>query len=65
MHGGTSLDFGHYFSGVLGVNTGIWCHCDDYEITQISNFPLGVYTRESQKQKYTEKKVISGSDTLL
>ena len=36
MHDGTSLDSGHYFSDVLNVYTGILCHCDCYEITQIS-----------------------------
>ena len=33
MHDGTSLDYGLYFSDVFDVNTGIWWHYDDNEIT--------------------------------
>ena len=29
MHAGSSLDTGHYYSDILGFNTGIWWHCDD------------------------------------
>ena len=59
------MDSGHYFSDVFDVNIVIWCHCDNDEITQISNFTEVVYTRESHKQKYTKKKVMSGSNKVL
>ena len=48
-YNGDSLDCGHYVSDVFDFNTGIWCHCDDTNITEISGFPEGVYTRESHK----------------
>ena len=60
MHSGNSLDSGNYFSDVFDVNTGIWFHCDDNKITQISYLKEGVYNRESPKQKYTKKNIISG-----
>ena len=41
-HYGESLDFGHYVSNFCDANTGIWWHCDDDNITQISDLPLGV-----------------------
>ena len=37
IHDGDSLDFGHYVSDVFDANTGIWWHCDDDNITQISD----------------------------
>ena len=37
-HDGDSLDFGHYVSDVFDSSTGIWWHCDDDNITQISYF---------------------------
>ena len=46
------------------ANIGIWWHCDDDEITEISDFPEGVYTIESHK-KDTNKKFMSGLDTIL
>ena len=50
-HDGDSLDCVHYVSGVFGANTGIWCHCDNDNITQISDLPKRVYIRESQKKQ--------------
>ena len=50
MRDGDSLDCGHYFSNCFDVNTGIWWHCDDANITEISGFPKRVYTRDSHKQ---------------
>ena len=35
-HDGNSLDFGHYVSDVFDSSTGIWWHCDDVNITEIS-----------------------------
>ena len=39
----------HYGSGIFDSNTVIWWHFNDDEITEISDFPEGVYTRESYK----------------
>ena len=58
MHDGTSLYCGHYISDIFNTNTGIWWHCDSDEITEISDFPEGIYTIESHKKK---KKIVSGS----
>ena len=38
MHDGDSLDCGHYVSDVFVGITRIWWHCDDENITQISDF---------------------------
>ena len=65
IHYGNSLDSGHYFSDIFDVNTGIWWHCDDDEINKISDFPEGVYNRESHKQKFTKKKVMLDPKKLL
>ena len=54
MYYGDSLDCEIYFSDVFDVNTGIWWHCDDVNITEISDFPEGVYTRESHKLQKKE-----------
>ena len=37
-HDGDSLDCGHYIIDVFDANTRIWWHCDDENITQISDF---------------------------
>ena len=47
MHDVDSLEYGHYFSSVFDTNTGIWWHCYGDEITKISDFIEGVYTRNS------------------
>ena len=57
-HDGNSLDSGHYCSNLFYVHVVIWWHCYDDEITDISDFSVGAYTRESHKQKYTKKKVM-------
>ena len=36
-HDGDSFYCGHYVSGVFYCSTGIWWHCDDDNITQISD----------------------------
>ena len=41
-HDGDSLNCGNHFSDVFDSSTGIWCHCDDDNITQISDFIKGV-----------------------
>ena len=41
-HDGNSLDFGHYVSDVFDSSTGIWWHCDDDNINEISDLPKGV-----------------------
>ena len=37
-HDGDSLDCGHYVSDIFDSSTGIWWHCDDDNITEISDF---------------------------
>ena len=48
-HYGDSLNCGHYFSDVFDFKTGIWWHCDDSNVKEISDLPEGVYTKESLK----------------
>ena len=50
-HDGNQLNCGQYVSYVFDCSTGILCHCDDDNITQISDLPKGVYMRESHKKK--------------
>ena len=45
MHDGEYLDCGNYVSDVLDANTGIWWNFNDDNITEISDFTEGVYTR--------------------
>ena len=54
-HDGDSLDCGQYVSDVFDNSTGIWWHCDDENITELSYLPEGVYYRETHKP--TEKSV--------
>ena len=42
MHDGDSLDCAYSVSDFFNTNTGIWCHCDDDDITRISDLPEGV-----------------------
>ena len=37
-HDGNSLDCGNYVSDIFDGSTGIWWHCYDDNITQISDF---------------------------
>ena len=46
-HDGESLDCGHYVSDVFDSSIGIWWHCDDNNITEISDLPKGIYYRET------------------
>ena len=64
-NGGESLDCGHYVSDVFDSSTGIWWHCDDDNITQISDLPKGVYYSETQKNMKKIKKTMEGSTDLL
>ena len=41
MYNGDYLDCGNYVSDVFDANTGIWCYCDDANITEISDFQKG------------------------
>ena len=43
IHDGESLYCGRYISDIFDVNTVILWHFDDYNITEISDFPFGVY----------------------
>ena len=63
-HGFDSLDCGDYVSDVFEANTGIWWHCAHKNITQISDFPKGVYLRDIHK-KNTKNKGMSGSADVL
>ena len=47
MNDSDCLDCGNYVGDVLDAKKGIWWHCDNANITEISDFPEGVYTRES------------------
>ena len=55
-HDGESLDCGHYVSDVFDCSTGIWWHCDDDNITEISDLPKGVYHRETHKHTKNKNK---------
>ena len=57
-HDGDLLDCGHYVSDVFDISTGIWWHCDDDNITQISDLPKGVYYRETHKLTKKKKKLM-------
>ena len=43
------MDCGHFVIDVFYGSTGIWRHCDDDNITQISDLPKGVYYIETHK----------------
>ena len=64
MHAGDSLDCGQYVSDFFDDNTGILWHCDDANITGISDLPEGVYTRYSLKLT-KKRKLISGSKDIF
>ena len=54
---GDSLDCGHYVSAIFYGSTGIWWHCDDDNINQISDLQKGVYyiervTKTQKRKKY-------------
>ena len=53
MNDGDSLDCGNYVSDIFDTNTVFWWHCDDVNITKISDLPEGVYTRESHQKTTT------------
>ena len=55
-HDGDSLDCGNYVSDVFDDNTRIWWHCDDCNITKISDLQKGVYIRESNKKHQKKTK---------
>ena len=40
------LDCGNYVSDVFDASTGMFWHCGNEYITEIIDFPEGVYTRE-------------------
>ena len=50
MYDGHSLNCGHYVSDYFDTITGIWWHCDDVNITEISDSLEGVYIRDEQKK---------------
>ena len=50
-HDGDSLDCGSYVSDVFDANTGIWWHCGDDNITQISDLSKGFILERVTKKK--------------
>ena len=64
-HDGDTLDCGHYVSDVFDSSTGIWWHCDDDNITEISALPKEVYYREAHKPTKKKKKLMQGSTDIL
>ena len=59
MHYGDSLDCVHYVSDVFNDNTGIWWHCDDANIIEISALPQEAYNREIHKQTTKKETYVS------
>ena len=51
MHDDDSFDYRHYVNDVFDVNTRIWWHCDDVNITEVSDFTKRVYIREITTKK--------------
>ena len=47
MHDGKSLYCGNYVSDVFDAEIGLWWHCEDYNIIEISHFTEVIYTRDS------------------
>ena len=62
---GDSLDCGHYISDVFDSSTDIWWHCDDDNITEISDLPKGVYYRETHEPTKKKNILIHGSKKVL
>ena len=56
-----SLYCGHYVSDVFDASTGILWHCDDDNITQVSDIPKVVYIIERHKKTKRKEKVMSDS----
>ena len=63
-HDGDSFDCGNYVSDVFDISTGIWWHCDDDNITELSDLPKGVHYRETQKP-VKKKCLMMGSSKVL
>ena len=64
-HDGDLLYCGHYVSDVFDSSTGIWWHCDDDNITEISGLPKWVYYRETQKPTKKKKTLMPGFTKVL
>ena len=64
-HDSDSLDCRHYFSDVFDISTGIWWHCDDDNITEMSDLPKGVYYRETQEPTKNKKILMHGSTKVF
>ena len=62
---GNSLDCGNYVCDVFDFSTRIWWHCDDNNITEISDLPKGVYYRGTHKPTQKKKKLMQGSIDVL
>ena len=64
-HDGDSLDCGHYVSDFFDSRTVIWWHCDDDNITELSDLPDGVYYRETHKPTKKNRLMMGYSKVLL
>ena len=68
IHDVNSLDSGNFFSDVFDGNTGIWWYCSTVIMMKMIKSEICqevVYTRESPKQKDTNKRVAPGSNKVL
>ena len=55
-HNGDLLDYGNSVSDIFDASTGIWWHCDDDNITQISDLPKVVYIIDRDTKNKKENK---------
>ena len=59
------MDCGNYVSDVFDSSTEIWWHCDDDNITEISDIPKGFYYRETQESTKKNNILMHGSTNVL
>ena len=56
IHDANYLDCVHYFSFIFNTGIGIWWHCDNKKITQVSDLPQGVYIIDTHKKQQQQQK---------
>ena len=64
-HDGNQLNCGQYVSDVFDCSTGILCHCDDDNITQMSDLPKVIYYRETHKHTKKKNIMMAGSTDVF
>ena len=65
-HDSNSMSSGNYYCGVLYFNTGIYWHCDEYNITLLELLPDNMYSDpEYQKIKPNKKVVMISSEKIV